>query len=261
MLRSLKDLHGSTINATDGEVGTLDQFVFDDQHWTIRYFVVNTGGWLTGRSVLISPRSIANVAWDSHTVDVNLTRHKIENAPDVSTHLTVSREKEEQFARYYAHEPYWYGPGAWGAGIYPQATAVGVSPRALAQAGDEPAHSDEQEASAGENHLRSTEEVTGYRIKATDDEIGHVEDFVMDDATWQIRYMVVNTSNWWFGKSVLVAPQWITAIDWAAAQVEVNLTRDAIQDGPEFDAATLDRAYEERLYRHYGQRGYWEQPR
>ncbi len=258
MLRSVKDLRDATIGATNGDIGKVDQFLFDDKHWTIRYMVANTGDWLVDQLVLISPMSIQQVDWEHGRVQVNLTREKVEHAPGISTNEPVSRQKEEQFAQYYQYTPYWYGTGLWGTGMYPSMLGQpGVAVPAVAAGG-----SDEQtqtpDAQTEENHLRSTSEVLHYHIQATDDEIGHVDDFVMDDETWQIRYMVVDTSNWWFGKKVLVAPEWITNVDWSSALVDVNMARDQIKNGPEFDPSMLNREYEERLHRHYGRRGYWE---
>ena len=63
-------------------------------------------------------------------------------------------------------------------------------------------------------HLRSSAAVTGYHIQATDGDIGHVEDFLLDDRSWTIRFMVVDTTNWWAGEKVLIAPAWIERVDW-----------------------------------------------
>jgi len=259
MLRSVKDLDGTTIHATDGDIGKVDQFLFDDEHWAVRYMVVNTGDWLVDRLVLVSPMSIQKIDWDNQRVNVNLTRQKVEQAPDIDTKQPVSRQMEEQFAQYYQYIPYWYGPGIWGASMYPYAfqPATGASIDVLARTAERQQPQSTQ--AAAENHLRSTDEVIHYHIQATDEEIGHVSDFIMDDETWQIRYMVVDTSNWWFGKKVLVAPKWITNVDWSTSLVDVNLSRDQIKNGPEFDESMLNREYEEQLHRHYGRRGYWEE--
>ena len=102
--------------------------------------------------------------------------------------------------------------------------------------------------------------MTGCHIQATDGEIGHVEDYLVDDQSWAIRYMVVDTTNWWAGKKVLVAPAWIGRVDWAQSKVHVILTRAQIQTSPEYDPArAVERAYETRLYSHYGQPRYWSE--
>jgi hypothetical protein len=257
MLRSGNDLRGLTIRATDDEIGKVDEFLFDDQRWTIRYMVANTGGWLLKELVLISPRSIRDVAWEEGRVEVNLTRQQVESAPDISADQPVSRQIEEQLASHYNYQPYWYGPGLWGASGYPFGAGMGVSYTAAAMAATERERAP-QDAPEGDPHLRSTREVKGYRIHATDGEIGHVDDFVMDDETWSIRYLVVDTGGWLPGKQVLLAPLWATAVSWNDQAIEVDLTRDQVKEAPEYDRRRLGRDDEELLHRHYGRKGYWD---
>jgi uncharacterized protein YrrD len=254
MLRSINDLRGLTIRATDDEIGSVDEFFFDDQQWSVRYLVVNTGNWLLNEPVLISPRSIRSVNWESRQVAVNLTRQQVQNAPSTETDRPVSRQMELEHALYYNYEPYWYGPGVWGSMGFPYYTGV---------AGYIPAEMDaierERKQPTGDLHLRSTREVTGYHIHASDGEIGHVSDFVMDDATWEVRYLVVDTRNWLPGKKVLVAPAWISGVNWNNRTVDVDLVRETIKAGPEYDPAQLNRDYEERLYHHYQRPAYWDE--
>lgn len=263
MLRSTNDLRGYSLRATDGEIGSVDEFLFDDEQWAIRYLVANTGGWLTGRLVLISPIVLGQADWEARTLAVALTRKQIEQSPDIATDQPVSRQREAELAQYYDYFPYWGGAGLWGPGMVPYALGGPVVPPVAPPAGTT---ATEREVAStptehGDQHLRSTREVTGYRIHARDGEIGHVGDFIVDDETWAIRYMIVDTRNWWPGKHVLVAPQWIGAIDWDTSTVEVDLLRETIKQGPEYDPAILNREYETALYRHYGRPAYWETPR
>jgi uncharacterized protein YrrD len=255
MLRSGNDLRGLTIRATDDEIGTVDQFLFDDMSWTIRYMVVNTGGWLLRELVLISPRSIRGVAWELGQVDVSLTREQVENAPDIYADQPVSRQMEEQLARHYNYQPYWYGPGLWGGAGVPFGVGAGYTAAAMAAAAQEPAP---QEAPKGDPHLRSTREVKGYRIQCSDGEIGHVDDFIMDDETWGIRYLVIDTGGWLPGKQVLIAPHWAAAVSWDEQAVKVDLSREQVKDAPEFDPRRLGRDEEQLLHSHYRRKGYWE---
>ena len=111
---------------------------------------------------------------------------------------------------------------------------------------------------SGDSHLRGCKAVIGYHIHATDGDIGHVEDFIVDDHAWAIRYLVVNTSNWWVGHRMLVAPPWIEAVNWSTSTVSVDLTREAIKAAPQYDAvAQFTREQEQALYEHYGRTGYW----
>lgn len=261
MLRSVTHLQGVTIQATDGEIGKVDQFYFDDETWAIRYLVVNTSRWLAGRLVLVSPIALAQRDWESKRLDVALTKQQIEDSPPIDTHKPVSRQHEAVYLGYYGYPYYWGGPNLWGLTSYPaglavQREAVTEAEASAARAGKESADS----------HLRSTNEVTGYHIEATDGEIGHVRDFIVDDETWAIRYLEVDTRNWWPGKKVLVSPAWIDNVSWPDSKVYVDLSRETIQNGPEYiDLMTVTREYEMRLYDYYARSPYWapesEQPR
>jgi hypothetical protein len=173
-------------------------------------------------------------------------------SPDIDTDRPVSRQQEIEYDRYYGYPSYWTGPYLWGG--YP---APFLS--------DTPASSFEQERrwelgaqEGGDPHLRSAAAVIGYHISATDGDIGHVEDFLLDEATWAIRYMVVDTRNWWPGKKVLVSPGWIADVDWDASTVGVEMSREQVRNSPEYDpSAPLQRDYESRLHDHYGRAGYW----
>jgi hypothetical protein len=158
-----------------------------------------------------------------------------------------------------------YPMGLWGAGRmgagYLGMAPQPIAPSASAELGDravqrEVARSQEER---GDPNLRSTREVTGYAIQALDDDIGHVDDFVVDDESWAIRYMVVDTRNWWPGKRVLVSPRWITTVSWTDCAVHVDLRKEEVKGGPEYDAErVLNREDEERLHRHYRRPAYWD---
>lgn len=162
-------------------------------------------------------------------------------SPHIDLDKPVSRLHEVDYFNHYGWHYYWGGGGLWGGWAYPGPLA------------DQPPTSPETGGpEAGDPHLRSVGEVRGYHIQATDDEIGHVEDFVIDDETWQIKYMLVDTSNWWFGKKVLVSPEWIREVSWEDRKVDVDLSRETIKNGPEWDArAPIDREYEQKLNEYY----------
>lgn len=258
MLRSGNDLKGLAIRATDGEVGKVDQFLFDDASWTVRYMVVNTAGWLLKELVLVSPSSIRGVDWVAGQVQVGLTREQVEQAPPIAHDAPVSREMELEMASYYQYQPYWAGPGLWGGAAVPFAPGLAAGPEIGPVATPEPAPLHESATEPGDYNLRSTREVGGYAIRANDGDIGAVSDFLMDDETWAIRYLVVDTGGWWSGKQVLLAPLWATAVSWEDRVVEMDLTRDQVRGGPEFDRERMTRDDEQLLYQHYRRRGYWE---
>lgn len=255
MLRSLRDLEDYTVRATDGDLGTVVKFLFDDEHWIIRYLVVRTGGpiFQDGRQVLISPISFGRADWHSRRFHLALTMDRIYNSPSVDLDKPVSRQQEQHYSHYYGYPNYWGSAGLWGTGIYP--TALGSGPKRDDLPPQDP------RASSGDVHLRCDSDVRGYRVEGTNGVVGHIRDFVVEDGTWRVRYMVVNTRNWWFGRHVLISPRWAYRISWVERKVYVDLSRSAVKESPEWEpAALLDRAYETRLHDHYGRPTYWVGP-
>jgi hypothetical protein len=251
MLANTTHLKNFAIRATDGELGTVDEFYFDDDTWGVRYLVVDTGGWLGGRKVLISPISVIRTDWQARQLDVSLTKKQVENSPDINTREPVSRQHEAAYLGYYGYGNYWGGPCAWGPAFYPGNLAI--PPEVATQA-----TADRIRMASVNSHLRSSDVVTGYYIDAADGEIGHLNGFVMDNEAWAIRYIEVATRNWWPGKKVLVSPAWIERVSWEESKVYVALTREAIQNGPAYDESLpITREYENRLYFHYGRPPYW----
>jgi len=245
MLIKAKTLKGYKLDSFDGEIGKVKEFYFDDQHWVIRYLVADTGNWLTGRQVLISPHALVAVIKEKHHIEINLTKKQIEDSPSLNSDMPVSRQFEEAYYGYFEWPKYWGGPHMWGA--YPHI----VRDRKKCSEST-------QGEKAWDPHLRSTREVSGYHIQAADGEIGHVEDFIIDDETWAIRYLIIDTRNWWPGKNVLVSPQWIERVSWSESKVFINLYRETIKQSPEYTEETLlTRDFEAGLHRHYNRQGYW----
>jgi hypothetical protein len=245
MLYKAKALKGYTLHSLDGEIGKVKEFYFDDQHWAIRYLVADTGSWLTDRQVLISPYALVAVMGKEQQIAVNLTRKQIEDSPSLDTDKPVSRQFEEEYYGYYGWPTYWAGPYMWGS--YPFI----VRDR---EKWSQPARGEKE----WDAHLRSTLDVSGHHVHAADGDIGHVEDFVIDDEAWAIRYLIIDTRNWWPGKRVLVSPQWIESISWSESKVVVNLSREMIKQSPQYtEESLLTRDYETQLHRHYNRRGYW----
>lgn len=262
MLKLLKDLQGYAIRATDGDVGTVKDFYFDDERWVVRYLVVETGSWLSSRRVLISPVSIGHPEHGDKVLPVSITREQVKNSPDIDTDKPVSRQHELDYNQYYGYPAYWDSVGLWGAGGLPGMSLPdgGILPLDMASEGQATAYAAAREEGHRHDdpHLRSAHEVTGYHIKATDGEVGHVQGFLIDDASWAIRYLSVDTSNWWLGHRILLAPQWIQAVNWEDRLVEVNMARQAIQQAPAWDSSRPpDRAQEIDIYTHYDRTGYW----
>jgi uncharacterized protein YrrD len=247
MLQSTKKFQGFAISATDGDVGKIKDVYFDDQRWTIRHFVVHAGGWLTGRDVLISPLSIRDVDWEQRAVHVDLTREQIKASPGIDTNQPVSRRQEAELYRHYDYPLYWTGPFLWGFGPFPQMGDLlnrGPAPAGETDEDEVPVHTD--------SHLRSANELIGYDIQETNGSIGHVQDFLFDSLAWSIRFMIVDTRSWWPGKHVLISPQLVTDVNWPSRDVAVSVSREEVENSPEYDPAHLP-ASDSRtdLYRRY----------
>ncbi len=243
MQTTISDLIGYAIRATDGDLGKVDEFYFDDQTWTIRYVVVETGNWLSGRKVLIALAAFGKPEPESRMFSVNLTRTQVRNSPNIETQKPVYRQHEIALHEYYQ----WPWRGGYGG-------TFGTTPLPLSA--DEALLDQEDSASGSRDdpYLRSTRQVTGYHIHATDGEIGHVEDFMVDDENWAIRFLVVDTRNWLPGKKVILSPRWIKRVQWADSLVYFDLTRGSVEKSPEFNPSKpISRDYEAFLLDHFGQ--------
>lgn len=255
MLIKAKTLKGYKLNSLDGEIGKVEEFYFDDQHWTIRYLIAETGGRLTDRQVLISPHALTAVNKDEQTISVNLTKKQIEDSPPLASDKPVSRQYEQVYYGYYGWPLYWGGAFMWGE--YPY-IANDLNLKAGAASKNQNRESDHPSAHSWDPNLRSTRVVRGNNIRATDGDIGHIDDFIINDENWAIRYLVVDTKNWWFGKKVLISPKWIEHIDSPDSIIFVNVVRDDIMQSPEYtEESLLTRDYETGLHQHYNRRGYW----
>ena len=253
MLKSTNNLQGLTIRATDGDLGSVKTFYFDETDWIVRYLVVDTGNWLPGKQVLIAPECIGPADPSQDVLSVTLTQDQVKNSPDVDTDKPVSRQQEIGLRQYYNWPAYWT--------MRDPIVAEALTARPGGADILPPSAADVAEVEAGDPHLYSMREVTGCYIEATDGSIGHVEDFIVDTESWHVRYMVVDTRNWLpGGKKVLIAPAWIRSITWEDSRVYVELSQTEISTSPEWRGASdaLTRDYETELYRHYGQPTYWQ---
>ena len=247
MLYRTKELKGYQLGATDGDIGKVTDFLFDDQFWTVRYLIAETGTWLLQRPVLISPHSLKEVRAGAKEIMTDLARQQVEDSPPLESDLPVSRQYERKYYAYYGWSSYWYGPYPWGAYYYP-----------VNEAQLEPPESGEDEGKKWDSHLRSIKEVEGYNIHTADGDIGHISDFILDGGTWAIRYLVADTANLWPGKHVLLSPHWIVQVSWADREVDTDLTRETIKQAPEYRKDTeINREYEQQLYSYYQREGYW----
>ena len=250
MLRNSSEITGYTIGASDGQLGKVTDVLFDDETWLVRWLVIDTGSWLSGRKVLLPPSVLGHFSPIGHQFSVRLTMQQVKDSPGIDTDLPMSRQMEISTYNYYGWNPYWstglyMGGYGWGAGGMPPVT-YGDSLRRADEIAAEQRGDDDL-------HLRSIRAVTGYHIHASDGEIGHVADFLVEDADWSIHYLVVDTKNWWLGKKVLISPRSIHGIDWGGNLLNLVVDRQKVKDSPSYDASTtVDRAYENHFNDYYG---------
>jgi uncharacterized protein YrrD len=226
VLHLARKIRGAPVLATDGEIGSVEDFFFEEDRWAVRYVYVDTGRWLSGKRVLISPMSV-KMPWNRAGVHVTLTRDQVWHSPEVQSHA-LSRVSEAELLKYYGYPIYWGAGGVWGA--FENPGALVAQPVTPPPSGDGPVVDLEA------HHLRSTNQSTGYHLHARDGEIGHVDDFVIGEESWRIRYLLVDTSNWIGGRSVVVLTDSVTRVDQEHGRLHVDATRDQIRNSGTFES-------------------------
>jgi len=222
MLQSIKQLYGNKFGAFDGELGHVKDFYFDDRNWAIRYVVADTGNWLAGRQVLISPYAFDGLHQTEKVLRVKLTRKEIENSPAIETHKPVSRQYEEEYHRYYGWPYYWQGDALWGMSDVP-----------LLELSADPLPSGPPIATEpADAHLRSTQAVNGYQVRSGEEIIGHICDFMMDDENWAIAQLVIKTGHRLTGKDIQVPVRQVDRISYEDSTVFVNPIVKAMESSP-----------------------------
>ncbi|MFT5756976.1 MAG: hypothetical protein ACI9LM_001701 [Alteromonadaceae bacterium] len=256
MLHSADDLKACQIQSIDGDLGKINDLYFDDEAWVIRYLVVTTNNWFFKREALVSPIALGNLDWLNKTTQVTLSQKQVDDSPDISVHKPVSRQQEIKYFGYYGYPIYWGGSGLWGEGLYPgglmlENDNIDERPNA-AQA---KAYAKYQN---NDPHLRSWQKVKGIVVNGSDGEIGHIQDLLIDEQTFAVRYVIVRTTDWWIGHNVLVAPQWFNDMKWSDSSIKVNHTRAEVEEAPMYDSMVkMDREWEVAMHKHYERQGYW----
>jgi hypothetical protein len=253
MLWDTSALENYGVAASDGRLGSVSDFLFEDTSWMIRWLVVDTGNWLSGRKVLLPLSALRQPDPSLRQFPITLTKQQVKDSPDIDTDRPVSRQHENHVYDYYGWGPYWDG------GFVPPSGAIAtpfVAPQAFSGQKPRDVGGPDADSNNGDPHLRSVREVTGYRVHAVDGEIGHVQDFIVEDAHWSIRYIEIDTNSWWFGKKVLIAPQSVLQIVWEERRINLEIDRGKVEGSPRYDPSiTVDGAYEERLRNYYGYAG------
>ena len=240
MLWPASSLGDFGLEATDGGIGAIRDALFDDRHWTVRWFVADTGTWLPGRKVLLAAGQVEASAGDPPRLRLPLTREEVRASPPLEPEAPVSRQHEAALNRHFGSPDYCVG-------VERPSQPMPPAVRDLEGAGGQM-----------DPHLRSTGETTGYHVGASDGAVGQIEDFLLDPDGWVVRYLVVGTGGWWMGRQVLLVPGAVASVNWGERSAHATLTREQIRNGPEYDPSrTVDRAFEERYFGYYGYPVYW----
>jgi uncharacterized protein YrrD len=234
MMRTIRQLYGKTLAASDGEIGHIEDFYFDDQQWAVRYVIVDTGSWLPGRQVLLSPHAFRSILEKEDALQVILTRQQIEDSPEIASHKPVSRQYEEDYYRYYGWPSYWDGGGMWGLSGVPATPWPYLMPDQQTTTPGAPL------SNGNDPHLRSTQAMNGYHIQTRDGPIGHLTDYVIDEQSWAICQLVIQTGHWFSGKEIVLSPQDVDRISYEQSTVYVSKTKEAISAAPQYHLSTLD---------------------
>jgi len=255
MLWNFDTLRGCTLHATDGHLGRVHDMLFDDSQWNVRYLVVDTGSWLFGRRVLITPSVLGTPDAENWEIPVRLTQEQVRRSPSVDTDKPVSRQQETELHSYYGWLPYWASGGSMGAMGAPT-TGLGALAMSDIPSPADPSGSAPRESA--DPHLRSARAVAGCTLTASDGDIGSVDSFLVDSDRWSVRWLVVDTGDWLPGRKVVIAPEWVRAIDWPERRATVSVTRAQVEGSPEYDPNRhMPREAEEKLFGWYGKRPYW----
>jgi uncharacterized protein YrrD len=207
MTWKVSELKGDDVLSRDGSIGTLDDVYFDDESWRVRYMVVDTGGWVGGRRMLIAPAAIESALSDpAGRLRVGASRDELMEAPDAASHPPVAQQERTDQARRLGPPYYWSDATLWGTHGKPS-------------------------AAERDPHLRSSNEVLGFHVQAADGELGSVRDLLIDESTWQVDGMVIDIRKWWPGGEVRLLPDDIERIDSAGRKVHLRLTRDEARKG------------------------------
>jgi len=229
----LNNLIGFSVKAQDGIIGRVHDFYFDDETWTIRYLIVRTGSWFSGRFVLIPSSELGKPDWERHHFCVGLTCSQVRDSPDIDTEKPVYRQQEIALHDYYQWLPYWK------VGMVDAFGPVSLPSSATGSEEDEKDEGSGQKA-LGDPHLRSIRHVRGYYIHAKDGNIGHIDECIVDDKNWSIESFVADTRNFFPGKKVILPVHEVTSVEWLDFSIHLSLSREFVRNSPEFNPAKLE---------------------
>jgi hypothetical protein len=245
LLRSLNLTRGAPLAAQDGDAGVIQDFLFSDEDWVVRYLVAALPGPL-GRRILVSPIALEEVTAEPGEFRIRLPLEQLEQTPDVAEDEPITRAWETTYFRFYAWPVYWGGGGAtgfWGGSQFPGVLMGAPVPV-------EPAPAPPEAEAEQESRLHRAADFRGYSVLSADgEELGQVDDFVMDDATWRLAFVGVYAG----GRRVLVPIECCDHGGWAENRMNTHLTRQAVETAPDWEPLeVIPEEYERHLRAHYG---------
>jgi len=244
MLRTFGTISDCKLQAKDGELGSVDDVLFDDEDWQVRYVVVDTGSWLPGKRVLVAPSSIRLIEPDEQRLRVDLTVEQVRGSPELATDRPVSRQEEIALHKHFGWSPYWISVGH----------LAGASPGLAMEHFEQTQRDATERLAEGDPNLRSVAEIAGYAVAADKQAVGKIADFLIDESDWRVVHFIVEGGDPVDGRKLLLDPQHVTDIDWEGSLVTVALSTEAIRSSPAYDGAdSPEPGYLDRLARHYSQ--------
>jgi uncharacterized protein YrrD len=237
MLKRAELLMKKQVEAADGKAGICEDLLFDDHSWTVRYILIRTEGWLTGREVLIHPKAVrALPVQGKEPLKLNLSREQVRESPPVDSREPVSRQKEEQLLSYYGLPVYW-GEGPYG----------GMLPEGIPVAGGRKKRHEKR------HDIRSAKELRGYHLDAAEGAAGSVSDILFDIHSWKIKYFEIDTGTILHHKKTLISVSWVKDISWEETALKApGISIREIEVSPPYDPeGDMGEEQEKRLREHY----------
>ena len=212
------------MKATDGEIGEVKEFYFDDETWSVRYLIIETGNWFSNKKVFIVPQALLIPDWENKNFPINLTKAQIKSSPDIDTDLPISLRQEIEMYSHYAWERY------SSSGFYAGDSASVMNPRPVIDEEIITENSSADSPADYDPHLCSTERISGYHIHAINGDIGHLKDFIIDSETWKMTDLIIDTHNWIGGHKVLVPVRHVQEIQWENFKIIIDISKEYLKD-------------------------------
>jgi hypothetical protein len=198
MLEFASAFRSYALEANDGEIGAIVDFLFDGRTSAVRWLVVHTGDWLRNRKIWLHPAVIGKADNDRCELSVNQTKAQL----------------QAMFS---------FGANPLASQTQPLVVFAPESETAIDLVDDD-------------RYLHSVDAITRFHVVGSDGAIGKVEDLLIDEESWSFPYIVVETDTWWSGNHVLISHRAMKEISRAERQIRADLNRQLIKASPSWNA-------------------------